>query len=74
METKPNTDVIGDSELLDESRLAAKLGVSRSTLQSWRYAAKGPRFIKVGRLIRYRNTDVEMYLRAQTRGAMSIVR
>jgi predicted DNA-binding transcriptional regulator AlpA len=54
-------------ELIDEARLAAQLSVSRSTLQSWRYAAKGPRFIKIGRLIRYRAADVDAYLRAQTR-------
>lgn len=74
MESNQIVDVTEGSELLDESRLATKLGVSRSTLQSWRYAGKGPRFIKLGRLIRYRNADVDIYLRAQTRGAMSIVR
>lgn len=74
METTQTKDVTEGSELLDETRLALRLDVSRSTLQSWRYAGKGPRFIKVGRLIRYRNTDVDAYLRAQTRGSMSIVR
>jgi predicted DNA-binding transcriptional regulator AlpA len=61
-------------ELLDEAKLAAKLAVSRSTLQSWRYAGKGPRYIKVGKFIRYRNADVDAYLRAQTRGAFVVVR
>ena len=74
METTQNTNVIEDGELLDEARLATKLGVSRSTLQSWRYRSMGPRFIKVGRLIRYRSADIDAYLRAQTRGNMSIVR
>lgn len=45
-------------EFIDEPALAARLGVSRSTLQSWRYAGRGPRFIKLGRLVRYRSTDV----------------
>ncbi len=56
------------SDLVDEVALAARLGVSRSTLQSWRYSSRGPRFIKVGRLIRYRNADVEAYLRANACG------
>lgn len=69
MELVQSHDVSEGSELLDEARLSAMLGVSRSTLQSWRYSGRGPRFIKLGRLIRYRNTDVEAYLRAQTRGS-----
>lgn len=60
-------------QLLDEVELAEQLGVSRSTLQSWRYSGRGPRFIKIGRLIRYRNTDVDAYLRSQTRGGLSLV-
>ena len=57
-----------DTDLIDEATLAARLGVSKSTLQSWRYAKRGPRYIKLGRLIRYRRHDVEAYLRAQTCG------
>lgn len=36
----------GSGELVDEGRLAGRLGVSRSTLQSWRYSGRGPRWIK----------------------------
>jgi excisionase family DNA binding protein len=53
-------------DLVGEVELAARLGVSRSTLQSWRYSGRGPRFIKIGRLVRYRNTDVEAFLAACT--------
>lgn len=59
---KPPVEIQG--ELVDEIVLAARLGVSRSTLQSWRYAGRGPRYLKIGRLIRYRNADVETFLRA----------
>lgn len=59
------------SDLIDEPSLATRLGVSRSTLQSWRYAGRGPRFIKLGRMIRYRNADVDAYLRANTRGRVA---
>jgi predicted DNA-binding transcriptional regulator AlpA len=58
------------SDLIDEIVLAARLGVSRSTLQSWRYSSRGPRYIKVGRLIRYRNADVEAFLRANSCGQL----
>lgn len=56
------------SDLIDEPALAFRLGVSRSTLQSWRYSGRGPRFIKLGRMVRYRNADVDAYLSANTRG------
>jgi predicted DNA-binding transcriptional regulator AlpA len=56
------------TDLIDEVMLA---GVSRSTLQSWRYAGRGPRFIKLGRLVRYRNADIDSYLAAQTRGKVA---
>jgi predicted DNA-binding transcriptional regulator AlpA len=58
-------------ELIDEPTLATRLGVSRSTLQSWRYGGRGPRFIKLGRMIRYRNVDIDAYLRANTRGKVA---
>lgn len=66
-------DLFEDSDLIDEARLAARLGVSRATLQSWRYAGRGPRYLKLGRLIRYREADVDAYLRAQVRGGLTVV-
>lgn len=59
------------TDLIDEVTLALRLGVSRSTLQSWRYEGCGPRFIKLGRLVRYRNADIDAYLQAQTRGKVA---
>jgi hypothetical protein len=56
------------SDLLDETTLAGRLGVSRATLQAWRYAGRGPSYIKVGRFIRYRNVDVDAFLDKNVRG------
>jgi predicted DNA-binding transcriptional regulator AlpA len=56
-----------ESDLVDEAALAQRLGVSRATLQSWRYAGRGPTYIKVGRFIRYRNSDVEAFLDSNAR-------
>jgi excisionase family DNA binding protein len=55
-------------EFFDERRLCALLGISSVTATKWRAKAKGPPFIKVGRLVRYRNSDVEAWLRACTVG------
>lgn len=64
----PNPPVDIHGELVDEVALSQRLGVSRSTLQSWRYTGRGPRYLKIGRLIRYRNVDVETFLRASACG------
>lgn len=49
-------------KLLDEKQVAALLRVSPKCLQGWRYRGGGPRFVKVGRLVRYRMTDVEAFV------------
>jgi excisionase family DNA binding protein len=56
---------------LDERSLCALLAISSVTATKWRAKAKGPPFIKVGRLVRYRRSDVESWLRACTVGKSS---
>jgi excisionase family DNA binding protein len=56
------------SEFLDERSLCALLAISSVTATKWRAQAKGPPFIKVGRLVRYRRSDVDAWLRANTVG------
>lgn len=68
-ESSPDVELTEVDHLIDETALATRLAVSRSTLQSWRYSGRGPRFIKLGRMVRYRVTDVEAYLSANTRGS-----
>ena len=57
-----------DSQLIDEKRLCADLGISSVTATKWRARAEGPRFIKVGRLVRYRRSDVDAWLASRTVG------
>lgn len=45
--------------------VAEYLGVPERTLTQWRYLGKGPKFIPVGRHIRYRWNDVEQWLDQQ---------
>jgi predicted DNA-binding transcriptional regulator AlpA len=57
--------------LLSAADLSELLGVEAKTLANWRCQGKGPRSIKVGRLVRYRMSDVEQWLasREQENGA-----
>lgn len=65
------TDVTGSAvttprALAAPAAVAAYLGVPIATLYNWRYRGKGPMSIKVGRNVRYRWSDVEAWLTAQS--------
>jgi predicted DNA-binding transcriptional regulator AlpA len=53
--------------LLTTSELAQVFRLAPATLKDWRCRrGMGPRFIKVGRAVRYRMRDVETWLKKQT--------
>jgi excisionase family DNA binding protein len=52
-----------DKRTLTDVEVAARLGVSRFTVRSWRLKGLGPRFMKMGRAVRYRPQDVDEYER-----------
>ena len=57
---------------LTDVEVANRLGVSRFTVRSWRLRGVGPRFLKMGRAVRYRPQDVDDYERqalVETRAA-----
>jgi excisionase family DNA binding protein len=47
---------------LTEREVAHRLRVSVGMLRKWRIAKKGPRFVKVGRLVRYARRDEDAFL------------
>ena len=52
------------SEVLDEKQVAAYVNVSLATVRRWRLLRTGPKFVKIGALVRYRRTDLEDWLRS----------
>ena len=52
--------------LLTEAQAAELLAISAKTLQAWRVRGGGPRYIKLGRCVRYRIDDIEEYVRQRT--------
>jgi predicted DNA-binding transcriptional regulator AlpA len=51
------------AKLLSEREVAERWGISEVTLQDWRCRQKGPPFIRLGgRMIRYRELDIEIWL------------
>lgn len=51
----------------DEDEVAARFRISVKTVQKWRQTNRGPRYVKVGRLVRYRESDIQAWLNEQTR-------
>jgi predicted DNA-binding transcriptional regulator AlpA len=47
---------------LKTSEAAAFLNIRPATLEQWRWSGRGPRYIKIGRSVRYRLTDLNAYL------------
>ncbi len=56
----PTADTLGDTDWLSEY-----LGVPKPALTTWRSRGTGPPYVKVGRLVRYRASDVEAWLQEQ---------
>lgn len=52
------------SEVLDEIRAAQYLGCTVHALRAWRFRRVGPPWYKVGRLVRYRVSDLDQFLTA----------
>jgi predicted site-specific integrase-resolvase len=52
-------------ELRTPLELAERLKIQPRTLQEWRSIGKGPSFLRVGRVIRYRESDIEKWLNQQ---------
>ena len=51
-----------DEELWDDPQLAKELGTSTTTPAAWRTRDQGPPYLKIGRLVRYRPSDVRVWL------------
>lgn len=47
---------------LTEKEVAKQIKVSLASLRRWRLLQRGPRFVKVGPLVRYRPEDLEQWM------------
>jgi len=50
---------------MDERQAARILGLSVATLQAWRYQKRGPRYVKLGNAVRYREADLRAWIESQ---------
>jgi hypothetical protein len=57
-----------DNEFLTETQLSERLHISLATLRRWRLENRGPRFRKLGALVRYGVYDLTQWMQAQPCG------
>lgn len=56
-----------DPEIMTEAQVSVYLEVPAITLKHWRYRGKGPPYIKVQRLVRYRLSDLRLWMDRNSR-------
>lgn len=54
-------------ELLTPAQLSDEVRKSVPALAQWRYLGTGPRYVKLGRVVRYRRSDVDAWIEAGLR-------
>lgn len=59
--------------LIREREAADMLNVSVAALRKWRREGKGPRYIKVGRLVRYRVAELDSFVTQHEHTPTSVV-
>lgn len=56
-------------QLLTPGEVSAYLGVPLGTLANWRYLGRGPAYLRAGRHVRYRRSDVATWTESLVRDA-----
>ena len=62
----------GTTRALTEREVADMLGLSVATLRAWRHRGRGPRFLRLGRSVRYLPSDVADFVRASAVDTTSV--
>ncbi|OHB69470.1 MAG: hypothetical protein A2V70_04285 [Planctomycetes bacterium RBG_13_63_9] len=60
---------VTEDKLLGREEVALLLGLKSQTLAAWALTGRHLPYIKVGRSVRYRVSDIDNFLRRQTVGA-----
>ncbi len=55
--------------LLNEREVATSCSISVLTLRKWRSVKRGPKFIKISTLVRYRPEDIDAWIAEQKAGS-----
>ncbi len=53
--------------LINDLEAARLLGLSAATLRNWRVQGRGPKWVTLGRAIRYNPKDIQRFIESQTK-------
>ena len=59
-------DLQARTTTISPKEAATLLGLHDATLANWRWQGRGPCFVRVGRRVRYRLTDLAVWMDSQT--------
>jgi len=62
----PLSSTTEQDTLLTEAQASQLLSLSVRTLQAWRSQGRGPKFVRVGRAVRYWRRHLVIYIKEQT--------
>ena len=68
----PRATTSDTTRALTEHEVAELLGLSVATLRAWRHRGKGPRFLRLGRSVRYLPSDLADFVRASAVDTRSV--
>lgn len=58
-------------DLLTQKELSERIDTKESTLAQWRYLGRGPKFVRLGRKIFYREQDIADFIEANVHQSTS---
>jgi len=67
------SDTQSNFMLLTVEQTADHLGLAVSTLNKWRCNGEGPIFVKLGRAVRYKQSDIDAYIERHSLSCTSLV-
>ena len=59
------------ASLVPANMAAQQLGLQAQTLASWRLKGRGPRHVKVGSRVMYRQADIDLWIESNVRSSTS---
>ena len=54
-----------ESSILSLQQASQYLGVSQAALRAWKRGGKGPVFFRAGKLLRFRRSDLDLWIEGQ---------
>lgn len=55
-----------EEQLIDQRAMSRMIGITTKTAETWRTRGFGPKFVKIGSLVKYRKSDISAWVDRRT--------